>query len=164
MTPPRPHWRIALAASACFATAGCSFFRHDSPPTAPPPARAAAAPIASTPPPMAAGTAASAPPLWGQTPLRHLDPATLVGQTWIFPSAAPQFYRDQRFVFSADRVEASNAREHATGTWTVERDRLCVTLKPGAEGTACYVVTGTMPGQLQIRVLPDGERLPLKIQ
>jgi len=64
-------------------------------------------------------------------------------------------------VFRADRVEASNAREHATGTWTVERDKLCIALKSGA---ACYVVTGATPGELQIRVLPDGDRLPLRIQ
>ena len=160
----RPRLHIALAMSACLAAGGCALLRHDSKPGAVPVANAASAPIANAQPPRVAPAPASAPPLWGQVPLRHLDASTMVGQVWTFPSAAPQLYRDERFVFRADRVEVSNAREHATGTWTVERDRLCVTLKPGPEGTACYVVTGPTPGELQIRALPDGERLPLRIQ
>ena len=96
--------------------------------------------------------------------MAHLDPQALVGQTWVFPSASPVRYGDDRFVFKRDRVEASNARDHATGTWTVEDDKLCVTLNASAWGRACYVVTGSPAGGFQIRVLPDGDRVPLKIQ
>jgi hypothetical protein len=88
----------------------------------------------------------------------------MVGQTWVFPSASPVQYGDNRFVFKRDRLEASNARERATGTWAVERDKLCVTLNSSAWGSACYYVTGSPAGGLQIRVLPDGDRVPLKIQ
>ena len=87
----------------------------------------------------------------------------MVGQTWTFPSANPLVYGDNRFVFKRDRLEASNAREHAIGTWSVEGDKLCVTLNLSTSGTACYYVTGTPPADLQIRVLPDGDRVPLKI-
>ncbi len=94
----------------------------------------------------------------------HLDPETMVGHTWVFPSASPVLYGEDHFAFKRDRVEASNAREHATGTWTVERDKLCVRLNASAWGAACYYVTGSPQAGLQIRVLPDGERVPLKIQ
>jgi hypothetical protein len=88
----------------------------------------------------------------------------MVGHTWVFPSSSPVRYGDDRFAFKRDRVEASNAREHATGTWSVERDKLCVTLNASAWGSACYYVTGSAPDGLQIRVLPDGDRVPLKIE
>lgn len=159
--------RFVAAAFACGAMAGCSMLRHDSRPgtTA---ATAAPAPMvapsttahASAPVPQPAAEPASN---WAPA-VFHLEPSALVGQTWIFPSSSPVRYGDDRLVFKRDHVEASNARDHATGTWTVERDKLCVTLNAGAWGSACYVVTGSPAAGLQIRVLPDGERLPLKIE
>ena len=141
-------------------------FRHEARPAttaAPAPAPAAAA-RASTPPPQPAPEPVTAPAANWAPAVFHLDPETMVSQTWIFPSSSPVRYGDDRFVFKRDRVEASNARDHATGTWTVERDKLCVTLSASAWGSACYVVTGSPAAGLQIRVLPDGDRLPLKIQ
>jgi hypothetical protein len=151
--------RLAVAALACVLAGGCSVFRQDPKPstaTATPAASAARAPVAM---PAAAASAAG----WGPVAV-HLDPEAMVGQAWTFPSADPLLYRDIRFVFKRDRIEASNAREHAVGTWSVENDKLCVTLNLGSSGSACYYVTGTPPGDLQIRALPDGERVPLKIQ
>ena len=160
-------FRIAVATSACLAAGGCSMFRHDAKPAAvatPPLAASAAAraPIAASQPAVASPAAASKPG-WGLVAV-HLNPETMVGQTWTFPSADPLVYRDNRFVFKRDRLEASNAREHAIGKWSVEGDKLCVTLNLSTSGTACYYVTGTPPADLQIRVLPDGDRVPLKIQ
>ena len=163
----RPHCRLAIAALACAGAAGCSMFRHESrpaPTVAPAPAASAPrAPVAAPPPaPVPAPVPASA-ASWGLVAV-HLDPEAMVGHTWVFASASPMLYGDNRFVFKRDRVEASNAREHANGTWSVERDKLCVTLNLGSSGSACYYVTGAPPGDLQIRALPDGERVPLKIQ
>ena len=163
----RPHCRFAVAALACACAAGCSMFRHDAKPaTAAAPAPAASAPrapVAAPPPapvpsPVAASAASS-----GLVAV-HLDPEAMVGHTWVFASASPMLYGDNRFVFKRDRVEASNAREHAIGSWSVERDRLCVTLNLSTSGSACYYVTGTPPVDLQIRALPDGDRVALKIQ
>ena len=149
-------------------------FRHEARPVTSAPATpaplaasaAARAPVAALPAPAVPAAAPSLAPSaagWGLVAV-HLDPAAMVGQAWVFPSASPVLYGDNRFVFKRDRLEASNAREHATGTWTVERDKLCVTLNSAAGGSACYYVTGSPPGELQIRVLPDGDRVPLKIQ
>ena len=154
------------AALACGAVAGCSMLRHDArsattAASAPAPVAApsAAAHAGAPAPPPAAATASNWDPV-----VFHLVPETMVGQTWTFASSSPVRYGDNRFVFKRDRVEASNARDHASGTWSVEADKLCVTLKTGAWGSACYVVTGSPAAGLQIRVLPDGERLPLKIE
>jgi hypothetical protein len=159
------HCRLAAAALACLVAGGCSMFRHEArpaTPSAPAGPTTARASVAEPQPPAVASAAASA-ASWDPVVV-HLDPEAMVGQTWVFPSASPVRYGDDRFVFKRDRVEASNAREHATGTWTVERDKLCVTLNASAWGSACYYVTGSPPGALQIRVLPDGDRVPLKIQ
>ncbi|MCK9687368.1 hypothetical protein [Scleromatobacter humisilvae] len=162
----RPHRRLAIAALACAGAAGCSMLRHDAKPAtvaAPVAAPAARASVAAPPPaPMPAPVAASA--ASSGLVAVHLDPEAMVGHTWVFPSASPMLYGDNRFVFKRDRVEASNAREHAIGSWAIERDKLCVTLNISTSGSACYYVTGTPPGDLQIRVLPDGDRVPLKIQ
>lgn len=156
--------RFIAAAFACGAVAGCSMLRHDTrPATAAAPAPMVA-PSATAHAPAPVPQPAAAPASNWDPAVFHLEPAALVGQTWIFPSSSPVRYGDDRFVFKRDRVEASNARDHATGTWTVEADKLCVTLKTGAWGSACYVVTGSPAAGLQIRVLPDGERLPLKIE
>jgi len=156
--------RLVAAALACGTVAACSMLRHDVRPAttaAPAPAVAPSAPaLARAPAPQPAAAPASN---WDPA-VFHLDPRTMVGQSWTFPSSSPVRYGDNRFVFKRDRVDASNARDHATGTWTVEGDKLCVTLKAGAWGSACYVVTGSPAAGLQIRVLPDGERLPLKIE
>jgi hypothetical protein len=157
--------RLIVILLAAAAVTGCSMLRHEARPAttaAPAPAPAAAArastPAPTAPEPVTAPAANWAPPIF------HLDPEALVGQTWIFPSSSPVRYGDDRLVFKRDHVEASNARDHATGSWTVERDKLCVTLNASAWGSACYVVTGSPAAGLQIRVLPDGDRLPLKIQ
>ena len=163
----RPHCRLAVAALACAGAAGCSMFRHDArPATAAAPAPTASAPRApvAVPPPAPAQPPVAASAASSGLVAVHLDPEAMVGHTWVFASASPMLYGDNRFVFKRDRVEASNAREHAAGTWSVERDKLCVTLNLGSPGSACYYVTGTPPGELQIRVLPDGDRVPLKIQ
>jgi len=158
MSHLRASSRFAAVALACVCAGGCSMLRHDpKPDVAPAPtAGAARAPVAT---PAAAASAAD----WGPVVV-HLDPEAMVGQAWTFPSSNPLLYRDIRFVFRRDRVEASNAREHAVGTWSVDNDKLCVTLNLGSSRSACYSVTGTPPADLQIRALPDGERLPLKIQ
>jgi hypothetical protein len=157
MSDIRVSSRLAAAAFACVIVGGCSMLRQDArPATAAPVAAAARTPAAV---PAAPASAAG----WGPVVV-HLDPEAMVGQAWTFPSANPLLYRDIRFVFKRDRVEASNAREHAVGTWSVENDKLCVTLNMGSAGSACYYVTGTPPADLQIRALPDGERVPLKIQ
>jgi hypothetical protein len=165
MSDLRSGCRVIAVLVACLAADGCSMLRHEARPApAPAPSSAAsaarapaAAPLAP-PAPEIASTASWDPAVF------PLDAAAMVGQTWVFPSASPVRYGDNRLVFKRDRVEASNARDHASGTWTVERDRLCVTLNAGAWGSACYVVTGSPAAGLQIRVLPDGDRLPLKIQ
>lgn len=169
MSDLRARCRLAAAVLACQAAAGCAMLGHDAR-SAPPPAPAPVPAPAMAPAPAPQGPPAEPHPApeparadWDPAVV-HLDPVALVGQTWIFPSSSPVRYGDDRFVFKRDRVEASNARDHATGTWTVERDRLCVTLNSGAWGTACYVVTGAPAGGLQIRVLPDGDRLPLRIE
>ncbi len=166
MSADRTRFRLA-AAVACLVAGGCSIFRHDAKPAAPigpaPAASAVARAPTAAPPPVAAPSVTASSPGWGLVAV-HLNPETMVGQTWTFPSANPLAYRDNRFVFKRDRLEASNAREHAIGTWSVEGDKLCVTLNLSTSGTACYYVTGTPPDNLQIRVLPDGDRVPLKIQ
>jgi hypothetical protein len=167
MSDPRIRFRLAVATFACLAAGGCSMFRHDAKPATPAAPVAAASAVSHAP--TAAPQPASAPPVaasspgWGLVAV-HLNPETMVGQTWTFPSADPLVYRDNRFVFKRDHLEASNAREHVVGTWSVESDKLCVTLHPGTSGTACYYVTGTPPADLRIRVLPDGDRVPLRIQ
>ena len=160
--------RVVAAIVTALAAGGCSMFRHEARPApvappAPAASTAARAPAAERPTPPAQTAPATPTASWDPA-VFPLDPAALVGQTWIFPSASPARYGDNRFVFGRARVEASNARDHASGTWTVERDKLCVTLNASAWGSACYVVTGTLAAGLQIRALPDGERLPLKIQ
>lgn len=95
--------------------------------------------------------------------MRHLDPATMIGQTWTFPSANPGAYGDNRFVFKRDRVEASNAHEHVSGTWSVDSDKLCIVLNASAQGRACYYVANAADGTPQILLLPGRERLPLLI-
>ena len=155
MTAFVPPLRLFAAALASAAVSGCSMFRHDARPEA-----AAMAPAA----PAVAAAGRAPEPAWSPAAPRHLDPAAMVGQAWSFPSADPQRYGDIRFVFRKGSVEASDSGERLTGTWTVERDKLCVTLKPGAAGTACYYVTGASASKLRIRALPGGERLPLKIQ
>ena len=162
MSDLRTRFRLAVATSACLVAGGCSMFRHDAKPAAPAAPVAAASAVARAPAAAAPPVAASSPG-WGLVAV-HLNPETMIGQTWTFPSANPLVYRDNRFVFKRDRLEASNAREHAIGTWSVEGDKLCVTLNLSTSGTACYYVTGTPPADLQIRVLPDGDRVPLKIQ
>jgi hypothetical protein len=159
--------RLIVVLLAGFALTGCSMFRHEARPAAtaaPAPAPSAAARPSAPPPPAPVPVPVIPPAANWAPPVFHLDAEALVGQTWIFPSSSPVRYGDDRFVFRRDRVEASNARDHATGTWTVERDKLCVTLNASAWGSACYVVTGSQAAGLQIRVLPDGDRLPLKIQ
>jgi hypothetical protein len=162
------HSRCCAAALACLAVGGCSLWRHDVKPEAPVAAavvKAAPAPGSRVSAPMMAVPATPASePLWSPATPRHLEPAAMVGQTWTFPSADPQRYGDIRLTFRKGSVEASDSGERLTGTWTVERDKLCVTLKPGAAGTACYYVTGATAAELRIRALPGGERLPLKIQ
>lgn len=164
--------RLVVALAAAVAS-GCSLLRHDA---RPPPAAAPAPASVPAPAPAAAPRAPAPAPLAAPVPLPptaasswdpavfHLDAEAIVGQSWTFPSASPVRYGDNHFVFRRDRVEASNARDHAIGTWSVERDKLCVTLNASAWGSACYVVTGSPAGGLQIRVLPDGDRVPLKIQ
>jgi len=166
----RPPCRLAAATLGCLVMAGCSLLRPEVRPAKPSapastPAASAAlrAPAATPQPALVPAPEPAAAASWDPA-VFHLDAAALVGQTWVFPSASPVRYGDNRFVFKRDRVEASNARDHATGTWNVEADKLCVTLKTGAWGSACYVVTGSPAAGLQIRVLPDGERLPLKIE
>jgi hypothetical protein len=159
----RPHCRLAVAALACLAACGCSMFGHEAKLAAAPAASSASRASVVAPQPAPAPAVAASAASWGLVAV-HLDPETMVGHAWVFPSASPVLYGDNRFVFKRDRVEASNAREHATGTWTVERDKLCVTLNSSAWGSACYYVTGSPPGELQIRVLPDGDRVPLRIQ
>jgi hypothetical protein len=161
MSDPRIRLRLAIATFACLVAGGCSMFRHDAKPAAPAAPAAAASAVAHAP--ATAPPAAASSPGWGLVAV-HLNAETMIGQTWTFPSANPLVYRDIRFVFKRDRLEASNAREHAIGTWSVEGDKLCVTLNLSTSGTACYYVTGTPPADLQIRVLPDGDRVPLKIQ
>ena len=167
MSDPRTRFRLAVATSACLVAGGCSMFRHDARPAAPTAPAAAASAVArapaTAPQPAVAPPVAASSPGWGLVAV-HLNAETMIGQTWTFPSANPLVYRDNRFVFRRDRLEASNAREHAIGTWSVEGDKLCVTLNLSTSGTACYYVTGTPPSDLQIRVLPDGDRVPLKIQ
>jgi len=164
MTPSVPHSRLVAAALACVAVAGCSMLRHEARPEP-----AATAAVAASGARAAAVDAAPASepgpePAWSPAAPRHLDPAAMVGQAWSFPSADPQRYGDIRFAFRKGVLEASDSGERLTGTWTVERDKLCVTLKPGPAGTACYYVTGASASDLRIRALPGGERLPLKIQ
>jgi hypothetical protein len=161
-------FRLFPIALACLAASACSLWEQDPAPVAAG-TKAAAAP-ASTPgarasvPVLAIASAPAGPvSAWGLATYR-LDPEAMVGQTWIFPSANPLVYRDNRFVFRRDHVEASNARDHASGAWAVERDKLCVTLGANVSGSACYYVTGTPPAGLRIRALPDGEPLPLRIQ
>ena len=161
--PNPPRVRRAVAVLACIALGGCSLWHHDAKPGASTAAAEAASVPASMPAPAPLPPTSGA-STWAVLQPRHLDPATLAGQTWVFPSANPALTRDNRFVFKPDRVEASNARDHAVGKWTIDRDRVCVTLGAGATGSACYVTFETAPGQLQIRVLPDGERLPLTIR
>jgi len=167
MTAFVPPLRLFAAALVSAAVSGCSMFRHDARPEAAAMAPAAPAVAAAGRAPVAAVAVEAAPvpePAWSPAAPRHLDPAAMVGQAWSFPSADPQRYGDIRFVFRKGSVEASDSGERLTGTWTVERDKLCVTLKPGAAGTACYYVTGASASELRIRALPGGERLPLKIQ
>ena len=168
MSELRPSRRLVAAALGCLVIAGCSMLRPDARPARPSAPASTPSASAATHAPAAVRQPASVPEpaaaaSWDPA-VFHLDAAALVGQTWVFPSASPVRYGDNRFVFKRDRVEASNARDHATGTWNVEADKLCVTLKTGAWGSACYVVTGSPAAGLQIRVLPDGERLPLKIE
>ena len=167
MSDHRTRFRLAVATLACLVAGGCSMFRHDAKPAAPTAPAAAASAVARSPAvapqPAIAPSAAASQPGWGLVAV-HLNPETMIGQAWTFPSADPLVYRDNHFVFKRDRLEASNAREHVVGTWSVESDKLCVTLHPGTSGTACYYVTGTPPADLRIRVLPDGDRVPLKIQ
>ena len=162
------HFRFAVLAMACLVAGGCSRFRLGTGPEAPRAPTASKAASAHAPAALVSAREASAEPApqpdWAPAAPRHLDQSAMVGQTWTFPSADPQRYGDIRFVFKKGSVEASDSGERLTGTWTVERDKLCVVLKPGATGTACYYVTGTSPGELRIRALPGGERLPLKIQ
>ena len=163
MSDLRIHCRLAAITLACLVAGGCSMLRHDAKPATPPaspPAAVAPAPAAA---PQPAPAAAASGPGWGLVAV-HLNPETMIGQTWTFPSADPLVYRDNRFVFKRDHLEASNAREHAIGSWSVEGDKLCITLNLSTSGTACYYVTGTPPTDLQIRVLPDGDRVPLRIQ
>jgi hypothetical protein len=156
--------RLCATALACLAVGGCSLWHRDAKPETP------AAPVVSKAASVAAVPAIVLPPVpvpepvWSPAAPRHLDPAALVGQTWTFPSADPQRYGDIRLTFKKGSVEASDSGERLAGIWTVERDKLCVTLKPGAAGTACYYVTGVAASELRIRALPGGERLPLKIQ
>ena len=156
--------RLAVVALACAAAAGCSMFHHDPKPVSPPPSAARTTDAASPPTPAVAAAPVPASAPGGGLVAMHLEPDAIVGHTWVFPSASPMLYGENRFVFKRDHVEASNAREHAIGTWSLEGDKLCVTLNLSSAGSACYYVTGTPPGDLQIRVLPDGDRVPLKIQ
>lgn len=158
--------RCRVAAVAIFALAanGCSLFQHDAQSARPPVGVPA---TASATAPATAGSTSVAPaslPAWKPDVMRHLDSAALIGQTWTFPSASPQVYGDNRFVFKRDRVEASNAHEHVSGTWSVDGDKLCIVLNASAQGRACYYVTSASEGRLQILVLPSRERLPLQIR
>jgi hypothetical protein len=158
--------RFVAAAFACVAVGGCAMFKHEAKPepmAAPVASKVTAAAAERTAVPAMAGPAAPE-PVWSPAAPRHLDPVAMIGQTWAFPSADPQRYGDIRLAFRKGSVEASDSGERVTGTWTVERDKLCVTLKPGATGTACYYVTGASATELRIRALPGGERLPLRIQ
>ena len=174
---PVLHFRLKLAASAtaalaCVGGAGCSMWWAQAQPAraaSPAPTAPASSPAARSLP--AASTSRSdspvsqAPPAAGAGLVAvHLDPATLVGQTWIFPSADPARYGDNRFTFGRDRLQAANARQHSSGTWSVERDKLCVGLEAGGWGSACYYVTRSAAGDWQIRVLPDGDPVPLTIR
>ena len=167
MSIRRLRHRLLSTVVAALAAAGCSITHDDTrrpASAAHAPSSAASVARASAPASQPATIPASVPASNWDPAVAHLDAQVLVGQTWIFPSSSPARYGDDRFVFRRDRVEASNARDHATGTWTVENDKLCVTLNAGAWGRACYVVTGSPAGGFQIRVLLDGDRVPLKIQ
>jgi hypothetical protein len=164
MTALAPYPRLAAVALACVAAGGCSMFRHDARPVTPAALPVAMAPSAARPSTPAMEVPPAPVPAWSPAAPRHLDPAAMVGQTWTFPSADPLRYGDIRFVFRKGSVEASDSASRLTGAWTVERDQLCVTLKPGPAGTACYYVTGALAAELRIRALPGDERLPLRIQ
>ena len=156
--------RNVAGAVVVLAASGCSLLHFGgSSPTA-----TATAPMALPAAPMASAAAVAAAPVpapaWRPDVIRHLDAASMVGQTWTFPSAHPQTDGDNRFVFKRDRVEASNAHEHVSGTWSVDGDKLCVVLNASAQGGACYYAATTAEGALRILVLPARERLPLQIR
>ena len=100
--------------------------------------------------------------------LRHLDARALDRVEWVFPSWNTQTYRDVHLVFKNGRVEASNQRDHTSGTYTVAGDKVCVDLVSKGWGKTCYVVieptTGESAHGLQVMAIPGGDRLPLTIR
>ena len=100
--------------------------------------------------------------------LRHVDAQTIEGREFVFPSWNTQTYRDVHLVFKRGRVEASNQRDHTSGTYTVAGDKVCLDLVSRAWGKTCYVVIEASTGEnahgLQIMAVPGGDRLPLTIR
>jgi hypothetical protein len=100
--------------------------------------------------------------------LRHIDARSIEGKEWVFPSWNPQVYRDVHLVFESGSVEASNQRDHTSGTYTVAGDKVCVDLRSKAWGKTCYVVIEATAGEeahgLQLMAVPGGDRLPLTIR
>ncbi len=99
--------------------------------------------------------------------VRHIEARTVDGTEWVFPSWNTQTYRDVHLVFNGGDVEASNQRDHTSGTYTVASDKVCLDLRSNAWGKTCYVVIEPATGQnahgLQIMEVPTGNRLPLTI-
>lgn len=131
---------------------------------------AAAIPAVAAPAPAAPATLASV--VGAQSApvdvLRHLDERTVDGTEWVFPSNDPKLFRNVRLVFRAGKVEASNQRDHTSGTYTVAGDKVCVDLVSRAWGRQCYVVieatTGDGAHGAQVVALPGGDHLPLIIR
>ncbi len=160
-----------LASTALVGLLVCACAHHPREPrqaSSTPPAGSPATAVAAAPQP-AVDPAGSAqlpidPLTWRPVVVRHLDAASIEGQTWTFPSSNPQTYRDTRYVFKHGKMDASDVRRHTTGTWTVENDKLCTYLKANDFGTTCYYVTTAPDGSAQILVLPGGDRLPLVVR
>lgn len=134
---------------------------------APVAAPAPVAAVAEAPPArttLAAATAAAA----STDYVRHLDARTVDGTEWTFPSWNTQTYRDVHLVFRNGKVNASNQRDHTSGTYTVAGDQVCVDLQSKAWGKQCYVVVEATSGEgahgLQVVAVPNGDRLPLVIR
>lgn len=100
--------------------------------------------------------------------VRHIEARTVDGTEWVFPSWNTQTFRDVHMVFRGGHVQASNQRDHTSGTYTVAGDKVCLDLRSNAWGKSCYVVIEAVAGQnahgLQVMEVPSGNRLPLTIR
>jgi hypothetical protein len=101
--------------------------------------------------------------------VQHLDAAMIAGKTWSYPHPRdPSRYGDVRLVFTGDRVEASNAKSHTSGSWRIRDDMLCVSLEAPDWGRICYyVVEGAHPddgNDVQLMLVTSGKREPLRIE